>query len=601
VLGDKEGCVNTAYPTFGPGVTFRKGLSISRIDLLSLVPLSPVIWNRKSANPIRVRVGNSQSGFISILKNPLLSELSLIEKEQLIWLAVVEGEIYSEDENYWYYKYEIPFSNWKEKLPVSEIFFKVDKKSLNLIKILTSPSDEQMLDTFFPFPDFIDMLHFGPKGYYSSGNADLGRDFVTYPIVFSPIFGGMIAELAFEKWKEMKKDGLLGEDENFYFIEIGGGDGTSARDFNCWVEKKKEQAEAGKVDMSWIDFYQKYKYILIDRSTKLIENRGDLQCFKDKLEIIKADARSIHIESSSIKGIIFSNELLDDFPVYKVKINKDMSVQAGLVIPYIDHFILEILILKEIDNLVEKSRKWQETFKLGEEGELQSTSKIYLSREDYLSIRELINREPLSKFGNLPEELIINNIRFKERYIDGCCIPEVIEYLNRYRKEIKDVFDKKQVDEIIVYINTDLRKYVEEVARILEKGYLITIDYGFTADSFFDPDENIRQLRIFGPDLCCEGSEDYEIYVNYALHNFPGRYNITTDQNFTEIIKAGEEKGLKCVYFYDNEWLKERIMSFTEKNEKLLSFPSKKPMEYIEGKLRKFKAELMKVLIQKKE
>ncbi|MDD4980955.1 MAG: ATP-binding protein, partial [Candidatus Omnitrophica bacterium] len=134
IVGDEQGNVVTAFPTFGPGVSYWQGQVLLPADMISLVPESPVIWNRKSRQPIRVL----SKWFKEMFNAPELSGLEYIEREQLIWLAVVEGEPVYEDEHYQYYRYKVSFSSWQERLPNTAILIKVSKESFTAVGILGS-------------------------------------------------------------------------------------------------------------------------------------------------------------------------------------------------------------------------------------------------------------------------------------------------------------------------------------------------------------------------------------------------------------------------------------------------------------------------------
>jgi len=142
IIGDERGEVITAYPVLGPGVSYHNGLMPLPIDRQLLSTHIPLIWNKNSRQPINMRIGDSHYGFISMLNNPLLSGLHPIEREQLVWLITTEGEPCFESKEYFYYKYTVPFSAYRERLPVSTIFLKVGKESFDALDISDSVTEE---------------------------------------------------------------------------------------------------------------------------------------------------------------------------------------------------------------------------------------------------------------------------------------------------------------------------------------------------------------------------------------------------------------------------------------------------------------------------
>jgi SAM-dependent MidA family methyltransferase len=77
-----------------------------------------------------------------------------------------------------------------------------------------------------------------------------------------------------------------------------------------------------------------------------------------------------------------------------------------------------------------------------------------------------------------------------------------------------------------------------EAANALERGKLMTIDYGLTADELFSPGRPNGTLRAY-----CRHQVSDDVLVN------PGQQDITAHVNFSAIQQAGEEAGLKTDSF----------------------------------------------------
>ena len=77
--------------------------------------------------------------------------------------------------------------------------------------------------------------------------------------------------------------------------------------------------------------------------------------------------------------------------------------------------------------------------------------------------------------------------------------------------------------------------WMEQVGRSLQKGFVLTIDYGYVANELYAP------YRRDGTLLC---------YFQHRASDNPyerlGKQDITSHVNFTSLIEKGEEMGLKC-------------------------------------------------------
>lgn len=131
VVGDKNGEVITIYPTMGKGVKYYLGFNLWDVSHGVLGPANLMLWNKNSQLPVKLLVGNEQEGFLAIFLSPILAKLNPIEREQLVWLAIIDGQPVKdiEDENDIFYKYKIKYKTWKDRLGVEEILIKVDKKT----------------------------------------------------------------------------------------------------------------------------------------------------------------------------------------------------------------------------------------------------------------------------------------------------------------------------------------------------------------------------------------------------------------------------------------------------------------------------------------
>jgi SAM-dependent MidA family methyltransferase len=83
-------------------------------------------------------------------------------------------------------------------------------------------------------------------------------------------------------------------------------------------------------------------------------------------------------------------------------------------------------------------------------------------------------------------------------------------------------------------VNLLALEWMERVARCLQRGFVLTIDYGYLADEIYDPS------RREGTLLC---------YFRHQTSENPyerlGEQDITSHVNFTSLIRKGEEVGLR--------------------------------------------------------
>ena len=298
------------------------------------------------------------------------------------------------------------------------------------------------------FEAFMDMALYYPElGYYSSGKNPIGKkgDFYTSPHLH-PIFGAMLAKQLMEMWT------VTGRPSDFYAVEIGAGEGYLSRDIYDYLMNETEDMALSH-DKS--DFMKSLRYAIIEPFSHF-EN---IQ--KDLLEPVRADlqrfghsgvmwVKSIR-ELDDVRGCIFSNELLDAFPVHLVEMDKELR---------------EIYVDFDGANLVEKR------------GAPSSTA--------------------ISDYTN----------QFSGNMDEG------------YRTEV----------------NLGIRNWLKEITSVLSSGFLLTIDYGYSAREYYSEE------RTKGTLLC---------YYRHQFNDNPfshiGEQDITAHVNFSSLKKWGQELGFQTV------------------------------------------------------
>jgi SAM-dependent MidA family methyltransferase len=81
--------------------------------------------------------------------------------------------------------------------------------------------------------------------------------------------------------------------------------------------------------------------------------------------------------------------------------------------------------------------------------------------------------------------------------------------------------------------------YYRDLAALLERGLLVTLDYGFPREKLFHP-----RIRRFGTAAAFRAHR-----VTRDLLASPGRQDLTAHINFSDLIEAGESSGLTTLFF----------------------------------------------------
>lgn len=284
------------------------------------------------------------------------------------------------------------------------------------------------------FKTFMDMALYYPElGYYSSPETIIGRkgDFYTSPHLH-PIFGAMIGKQLLDMWKFMDTP------PEFHAIEMGAGMGYLCKDIIDYLSRAECETAA---------FLQSLKYTIVEpcvhlerQQRKVLGNLAENVTWCRSLKELKA-----------AKGCVFSNELLDSFPVHLIEMNDRLN---------------EI----HVD------------FKNGK----FSHEKLDISSEEIMDYVDLFSINPDKG----------------------------------YRTEI----------------NIEIKNWLEDIAAILFSGFILTIDYGYTAREYYSED------RTGGTLLCY-----YKHRYNDNPYQHIGQQDITAHLNFSSLKIWGDALGFKTL------------------------------------------------------
>jgi SAM-dependent MidA family methyltransferase len=259
-------------------------------------------------------------------------------------------------------------------------------------------------------------------GYYASDAQRIGRegDYYTSPSR-SRLFGQLLARQLKEMWQ------LAGQGP-FSIIEFGAGDGTLSLDILDEIAH-------------WETMYRSTRYLLIERGGAARKNPGlslhrNLVC-SDSLEDAKLDP-----------GCILSNELLDNFAVHRVVMQKELM-------------------------------------------------EVYVDFAD--GFAEQLRPAP----------------------------PALREYLLELGVRLPPGFQTE--------INLDAIEWLRRVSQFLRRGFLLTVDYGFLSEEFYQPAHRNGTL------LCYRKHE-----INDSPYSNIGQQDICAHVNFSALRHWGTKWGLDC-------------------------------------------------------
>ena len=421
-------------------------------------------------------------------------------------------------------------------LPLSAIppFATPDRRNLKNAfevhnEIPVPPGSEMAVkDYFLSFREYQELVLYDSKaGYYSSGRVSFVQDYYTFPNMPAPWFGQMIAVQIFKMWEGMRRAGTLSPGERFTIAEFGGGNGELARSILGFISDEGQKDSKGP----WLEFWQQLLYVSYDRSPAMVAE----QCVRNaaaggKFEVREGDATNPAslIAAGSVKGVVLSNEMLDNFCVHKVILSLDGSAEVAFVAPTLPPALWSRL----------KKRAPEPLRRLIDNDDQAIRDRFFhdapagarwLSRSSFAALIEW-----LASLSDYPSQ--VNSILFHEIYAPARVIPELADHLRRYARPYACELARLGRD-IVAYISLDDGKFMDGVGRILKAGYVLTIDYGSNWEGILAP-APLSHLRSYGP-----GHRRSDPYRDAGLND------ITTDVNFSLVAAEGRSIGLAAAFF----------------------------------------------------
>ncbi|WP_048602603.1 class I SAM-dependent methyltransferase [Rubeoparvulum massiliense] len=108
-------------------------------------------------------------------------------------------------------------------------------------------------------------------------------------------------------------------------------------------------------------------------------------------------------------------------------------------------------------------------------------------------------------------------------------------------EQIHDWVQQEQVQAMVgqrMEVNLAMLQWQQQISQLLERGYLITIDYGLTREQLYLPQRKHGTLRAFK-----------EHQLDDELLSQPGQKDITSHVNFSQWMERGEEHKLHTLRF----------------------------------------------------
>ena len=151
---------------------------------------------------------------------------------------------------------------------------------------------------------------------------------------------------------------------------------------------------------------------------------------------------------------------------------------------------------------------------------------------------ELVDAFPVSvvtREGGRLKEIYVTAVDRKLREkVGAISSTEVAAYAARYAKEIDEGHR--------VEVNLRAAQWIRTLAGKLDKGFVVTIDYGNLAANLFTPDRPQGTLMSYRQHVATED-----------LYSAPGEQDLTAHVNFSALIDAGREAGLDLTGFTTQE------------------------------------------------
>jgi SAM-dependent MidA family methyltransferase len=220
-------------------------------------------------------------------------------------------------------------------------------------------------------------------------------------------------------------------------------------------------------------------------------------------------------------------------------------VEMGAGMGYLAKDIFDYIVTKELSGHIDYSivelnpavREQQQTLLSGHAGKIRWFSGLgdigtvagcFLSNElfDALPVHLVVKRDELMEvFVSLPEALDNEHDNTLVE-VERPCSSNIAAYLQDFSINLPNGYKTE--------INLKIKDWLTEVSKKLERGFILTIDYGYSSAEYYSDERSTGTLLCY-----------YKHQVNEDPYRHIGEQDITAHVNFSSVKKWGEELGLR--------------------------------------------------------
>ena len=181
---------------------------------------------------------------------------------------------------------------------------------------------------------FMEDALYGPNGYYSAGHARTGTrgDYFTAPET-GAAFGRLLAAI-FQQWK------LRLATDPFHLIEVGAGEGHLMRTIVASPQPRQTSGESPAVWRPLTPSQERENAdIFLSREGEGARRAGEAYAVIERSAARREKIRELNLpiqilsdfsemKNKPVAGVIFANELIDAFPVHRIRMNNGKLEEA---------------------------------------------------------------------------------------------------------------------------------------------------------------------------------------------------------------------------------------------------------------------------------
>ena len=353
------------------------------------------------------------------------------------------------------------------------------------------------------FAEYMDLALYHPTcGYYTTKAVQMGKqgDFFTSTHLGAD-FGELLAEQFVQMWA------ILGKPQPFTLVEMGAGQGFLAADLLKYVQ------------LNYPEFFAVLNYIIVEQSSALrkLQQQKIPSTPLEKGSSIPSKTPLEQKESIPPTPLLKGGNICSTTPFLRGSPQAGGSIRWCSIEEIPDNSIIGCFFSNELVDALPVHQIVVEQGKLREIYVGQGDKETLEARSQKSEVRS-ISRS--TRFTEITGE--ISTPRLQE-YFDRVGIDITSPaYPNGYRSEV----------------NLAALDWLQAIAQKLQRGYVLTIDYGYPAHRYYNPERSQGTLQC---------------YYQHHHHNDPyiniGKQDITAHVDFTALQRWGDRCDLSTVGF----------------------------------------------------